>query len=324
MPTWRNVLSLVVIGASAASDAEAVDYPRKPIRLIVPFVADTGTDILARTLSERLTTAWRQPIVVDNRPGGGGMIGALLAARATADGYTLLLANVAALAIAPAMQTNDAFDASHALAPVTQISAAANVLLVHPALGVSTTQELVALAQAKPNTIRYASGGAGTAGHLAGELFNVMAGTRMVHAPYPGSPAAMTAILSGDAQASFTSLVSSLPHIKASRLRAVAVTTIERTPALPEVPTLHESGVKDFEVSGWQAVLAPAGTPEEIRQKLQLAIAGILHTPAVAAHMQRLGLQVVASSPQTFGRYLDAEVAKWGALVRRLGSIPAP
>lgn len=225
---WGLTFLLAAGCTNTAVVAAANDYPQKPIRLIVPFVPNTGTDILARILGERLTSSWRQPVVVDNRPGGGGMTGSVLAARAPADGYTLLLANVAALAVAPAMRTSERFSPLHELAPVTQISATANVLLVHPSLAVATPRELIAFAQAKPGAIRYASGGAGTAGHLAGELFKSMTRTSMVHSPYAGSPAAMNAILGGDAHASFTSLVSSLPHVKAKRLRAVAVTSLER------------------------------------------------------------------------------------------------
>jgi len=281
-------------------------------------VRDTGTDLLGRTIGEGLMARWRQPVVVDNRPGAGGSIGSRLAARAPADGYTLLLANVAALALAPAMARSAEFDPASDLAPVSQLTGTANVMLVHPSLPVVSPGQLIALARSKPGELRYTSGGEGTAGHLAGALLGSMARIELVHAPYGGSPAAMTAILGGEAQLSFTSLVSSLPHVRSQKLRAVAVTSLARVGVLPEVPTLDESGVKGFEVSGWQAVLAPVGTPARIREKLQEAIAQSLRVPAITERLQASGLEVVASTPAQFGAYLAAEIAKWGALVERL------
>lgn len=316
----KAIVFLAAANAHAAViDARALN-PQEPIRLIVPFVRDSGTDLLARTLGEGLLASWAQPVVVDNRPGAGGLIGSRLAADAAADGRTLLLANVAALAIAPAMRRAEDFSPARDLAPVTQLTGTANVMLVQPSLAVETTGQLIAYARAKPGVLRYASAGDGTAGHLAGELLKRTAKIELTHAAYPGSPAAMAAVLGNEAQVSFTSLVSSLPHVRSKKLRALAVTSLERVRVLPEVPTLDESGVKGFEVSGWQALLAPAATPLPIRQRLQGMVAQVLSASDIRERLQASGLDVVATTPGQFEAYLASEVAKWGALVRELNS----
>ena len=312
---------MLIVGAVSSCGLALAEpaYPARPVRLIVPFVHATGTDVLARAIGARLTHSWQQPVVVDNRPGDGGWNGSRLAVTALPDGHTLLLANVAALAYSPAMRSGEAFDPARDLAPVTQLTATANVMLAQPAVGAVTVAQLIAAARAQPGALRFASGGAGTAGHLAGELLRSMARIELVHVPYAGSPAAMSAMLMGEAQISFTSLLSSLPHVKSGRLRALAVTSLSRARVLPEVPTLDESGVTGFEVSGWQGVLAPAGTPWAIRQQLHAAVAEVLRAAEIAAQLEASGLDVVASTPDAFGRYLKTETTKWGALIRRLG-----
>ena len=313
------LLSIVAASPGAAADAA---YPRKPIRWVVPFVLSSGTDILARAIAPDLTRAWGVPVVVDNRPGAGGTDGSKLVAQADPDGHTLLLANVAAIALAPAMRSRTPYDPLRDLTPITQLAATANLMVAVPALEVRTVEELLAYARAHPGTVKFASGGLGTAGHLAGELLQSMARVSLTHVPYPGSPAAMTALFAGAAQISFTSLVSTLPHVQAGRLRALAVTTLKRTRVLPGVPTLHESGVPGFEVSGWQGVFAPRNVPPAIALKLQAAIAAILDTPDVAERLAAQGLDPVASTPEAFRLYLESEVPKWSALIRGLKITP--
>lgn len=308
-----------IASACAQTPAPEARFPGKPLRLIVPFVHGSGTDLLAREIAQPLAQAWGQPVVVDNRPGAGGMPGSAIAARAEPDGHTLLLANVAALALAPELNRNAAYEPLRDFAPVTQLSSTANAMVVHPAVQATSARQLIAQARDGRKPLRYASGGTGTAGHLAGELLGRTARINITHAPYGGSPAAMSGIIAGEVDMSFTSLVSTTPHIAAGRLRALAVTSLRRTRILPDVPTLDESGVKGFEVSGWQAILVPAGTPQPVILRLQERIAGIVLAPPVVARMAKRGLEMIGSTPDAFGRYLETEIAKWGTLIRNLG-----
>ena len=235
--------------------------------------------------------------------------------------YGTILFVAAASACAAATGSHDSYPARpiRIVVPFVPASGTANVMVVNPSLDVLTVEQLLEVARTDPGTLRYASGGIGTAGHLAGELLKTMTRANLTHVPYKGSPAAMAGILAGEAQISFTSLVSTLPHVKSGKLRAVAVTSLKRAQVLPAVPTLHESGVTGFEVSGWQGVFAPAGTPDSIRQKLQREIARAIHVPELSKHMAVQGLTTVGSTPQEFRRYVVAEVTKWSELIGHLG-----
>jgi tripartite-type tricarboxylate transporter receptor subunit TctC len=307
--------------SASANNAGAADisYPKKPIRLIVPFVPGSGTDVLAREIARPLALAWGQPVVVDNRPGAGGMSGTALVAAAAADGHTLLLANVAALAIAPAMQLKPVYAPLRDFSAVTQLAGTANAIVVHPSVKLHSVRDLLSLSASDREALRYASGGTGTAGHLTGELLRTLTKINILHVPYKGSPAAMNSLLAAQTDMGFTSLVSTVPHIASGRLRAIAVTSLKRSKILPDIPTLDESGVTGFEVSGWQAILAPAGTHAAAIRKLQRQIAEIVLAPDVSARMATLGLDMIGSTPGEFARYLESEVSKWGTLVTSLG-----
>ena len=308
-----------LFAAAALTQAAAQTYPSKPVRVLAPFPAGSGVDIVARAVAIPLAEAWGQAVVVDNRPGAGGTLASELAAKAPPDGYTLLLGNVSTLAIAPALYRGIGYDPVRSFAPVTQITTAANALVVHPSVPVTTTQEFIALARAKPGQLNYGSAGSGTTPHLAAELFRQMTGVVLVHVPYKGSPQAVTDLLGGQTQLMFATIVTTLPHIRQGRLRALGVTSLKRAALLPDVPTLNETGLKGYEVTGWQGITAPAGTPQTIVAGLHQALAKILATRETRERLDAQGLEVVASSPAAFGAYIAAEFSKWKSVIRKAG-----
>ena len=297
----------------------AQDYPARPIRMIVPFPAGAGTDILARVIGQRLTESWGQSVVVDNRPGAGGTIGSEFVAKAPRDGYTLLMGNVSTLAMGPAIYRNVGYDARRDFAPVSLVSSSENVIVVHPSLPVSNVKELVALARARPGQLLYASAGSGTTTHLAGELFKLMAKVDIVHVPYKGTPQAMGDLVAGQTQMSFTSLASGVPLIKSGRLRAIATTALKRNPLLGTLPTVDESGLKGFEVNAWQGILAPVGTPSAIVAKLNEGIIRTLEVSEVKERLGAIGLVAAGSTPERFAEYLRSESIKWADVVKAAG-----
>jgi tripartite-type tricarboxylate transporter receptor subunit TctC len=300
--------------------AQAPAYPTRPIRLVVPFPPGGATDILAREVAKHLTDAWGQSVVVDNRPGAGGNIGSELVAKAAPDGYTLEMGTVGTHAINASLYSKMPYDHVKDFVPVILVAGVPNVLEVNPSVPVNSVQELIAYAKANPNKLNFASSGSGTSIHLSGELFKVMAGVQMTHVPYKGSAPALQDLLGGQVQLMFDNLPPSLPQIKAGKLRALAVTSATRAPALPDVPTVAEAGLPGFEASSWFGVLAPAGTPPDIVTKLNAEIAKWLTSPEAKEKLAGVGANIAGGTPEDFARHIQAETAKWAKVVKESGA----
>jgi tripartite-type tricarboxylate transporter receptor subunit TctC len=298
-----------------AAIAAAQDYPSKPIRLVVPQPAGGPTDIVARLVAQKLSERLGQQVVVDNRPGAGSNIGTDIVAKAPKDGYTLVVATVQHI-VNPFLFSSMPFDAVKDFAPVTLMTKAYIVLDVNPEVPVHSVKELIAYAKAKPGGVSWASAGNGGTSHLALELFKIETGVPATHVPYKGTPPALNDLIGGRVQVMFDGLVTSLPHIKAGKLRPLAVASTTRSPLLPDVPTMTEAGVPGLEAVGLAAILAPAGTPPAIVDKLYREIAAILKTPDVKSQLEGMGLEIVASSPSEFAAYIDSESKKWGKLIK--------
>ncbi len=296
----------------------AQSYPAKPIRILIGFSPGGGADVVARSLSPQLVETLGQQIVVENRPGANGIIAAELAAKAPPDGYTLLVAP-GNYAFAPAMNAKLPFDMATAFAPVSQLAETPLLVVVHPSLPVKNMQQLIALAKSYPKKLSYASGGIGGSGHLAMELFRTMTQVQAVHVPYKGTGAAITDLIGGQVPLCFCTLPSVFPHVKSGRLRALAVTTARRTPAAPDIPTVAEAGVPGYEMSQWYGLLAPAGTPTPIIERLNSEVGKALKHPELRSRLQSEGAEAVGSSPQEFGTFFKAEIAKWTRIVQRAG-----
>ena len=304
----------------------AQDYPARPIRIIVPFTPGAGVDIVGRAVAQSLNEAWKQPVVIDNRPGAGGTgaggtIAGELVARGNADGYTLLLGNVSTLAIAPALNPKLPYSPLRDFAPITLITTSENVLVLHPSVPATTLRELITYAKANPRKLNYGSSGNGTTSHLGGAMFASMTGTEMTHVPYKGSGPMLTDVRAGQLQLSFSSVPTALPHIKSGRLRALAVTLLARSSVLPDLPTVQEAaGLKGFELSLWQGIVAPAATPRAIVMKLNQQIVGSLRTPEMNAKLTVQGLEAVGNTPEQFRAYIGEEIAKWTRVVKSSGA----
>jgi len=314
-------LAVAATLAAAASGSSAQSYPNRPVRILVPFPAGAGVDIVARMLGLPLTDVWGQAAVVDNRPGAGGTIACELAAKAAPDGYTLLLGNISTFAMAPSLYKKVNYDPVQSFAPITLVNTSANVLVAHPSVPAATTQALIALAKAKPGQINYASAGSGTSPHLAAELFKSMAGVDLVHVPYKGSPQALTDLLGGQTQIMFASLVSALPHIRQARLRALGVTSLKRAAALPDLPAISEAGLRGYDVSVWMGIVAPAGTPPAIIAQLNRQIAALLQSPDIRERLAVQGLEAASNSPAEFRTYIASEVRKWAVVIKQAGVV---
>ena len=314
------LLGVSAFALAAIAGAQAPAYPTKPIRLVVPFPAGGATDILAREVAKHLTDAWGQSVVVDNRPGAGGNIGSELVAKAAPDGYTLEMGTVGTHAINASLYSKMPYDHVKDFVPVILVAGVPNVLEVNPALPVNSVQELIAYAKANPGKLNFASSGSGTSIHLSGELFKVMAGVQMMHVPYKGSAPALQDLIGGQVQLMFDNLPPSLPQIKAGKLRALAVTSAARAPALPDTPTVAEAGLPGFEASSWFGVLAPAGTPPEIVNKLNAEIAKWLASPGAKEKLANVGANIAGGTPEDFARHIQAETAKWAKVVKESGA----
>lgn len=318
---FAALIAVLAIGFAPVAMAQgAASYPAKPVRLVVPFPAGGTTDILARAVAQKLTEAWGQQVIVDNRPGAGGNIGSELVAKSTPDGYTLLMGTVGTHAINPSLYARMPYDHVKDFTPVILVAGVPNVLVVNPSLPVHSVQELIAYAKANPGKLNFASSGNGTSIHLAGELFKTMTGVQMTHIPYKGSAPALADLLGGQVQLMFDNLPSSLPFIKAGRLRALAVTSGTRAAALPDLPTLAESGLPGFEASSWFGVLAPAGTPHDIVAKLNGAIASWLASPEAKEKLSAQGAIAAGGTPDAFVRHIAAETSKWAKVVKASGA----
>ena len=296
--------------------ALAETWPTRPIRFIVPFAPGGGGDVVGRIIGQRMSEQLGKPLVIDNRAGGGGTLGCELAAKAAPDGYTLLLGNVGPIAVGPALYPKLAYDPVRDFAPVTMIASFPNLLVANPGLPFKTVPELVAYAKSRPGTLNFASAGAGTSTHLAGELFKSVAGIDVVHVPYKGGAAAMTDIIAGQVAYYFGTMPSSMPLAKAGKLRALAVTSLTRSPAAPEVPTIAESGYPKFETAAWYGLMFPAGTPREIIAKMNSAMLVVLALPDIRERLVHEGSEPMGSTPAQFGAYIKAEIAKWSAVVK--------
>jgi tripartite-type tricarboxylate transporter receptor subunit TctC len=308
-------LSLVL----AASATRAQTYPDRPIRMIVPFAPGGATDVLARTLSQKFTETWGQQVVVENRTGAGGNIGADIVAKAAPDGYTLLMGAIGPNAVNAFIFPKMPYDTEKDFAPITQVARVPMLLVVHPSLPVKSVKELIAYAQGNPDKINFASGGIGASQHLAGELFKSMTGVKLVHVAYKGAQASVNDVLAGQAQITFGDMISFLPHAKAGKVRPIAVTTARRSPVVPDLPTISEAGVPGYEATAWYGLFAPAGTPAAVVNKLSAESVRILKTPEVAERVANLGAEPVASTPAEYADFLKAEMARWGKVVRSAG-----
>ena len=304
-----------------AGTACAQTYPAKAVRLVVPFLAGGSTDIVGRTVAQKLNEMWGQPVVVDNRPGGGTTIGTEAVARAAPDGYTLLV-TPAPFTINPSLLAKIPYDALNDFAPITLINTTPLVMVVHPGVPAKTVKELIALAKAKPGKLNFGSSGTGGSNHLAGELFDAMAGVKMVHIPYKGNAGALTDIVGGHLDVVYNGLTSALALIKGGKLRVLAVTSLQRTAALPDVPTLNESGLKGFEAVAWNGLTAPAKTPREVILKINADVLKIVNSPELKERLKAEGSDPVGSSPEQFAAFLRSEVAKWAKVIKIAGVKP--
>ena len=315
----RMMASIAIAAVAALAQAQPT-YPSKPIRLVVPFPAGGTTDILARAVAQRLTETMGQPVIVDNRAGAGGNIGAELVAKAPPDGYTLLMGTVGTHAINASLYAKMPYDHVRDFAPVILVAGVPNVLVVNPTLPVNSVQELIAYGKANPGKLNFASSGNGTSIHLAAELFKTMTGVQMAHVPYKGSAPALVDLIGGQVQLMFDNLPSALPQIKAGKLKALAVTSAQRSAALPDLPTVAESGLPGFEASSWFGLLTPAGTPKDIIAKLNGEVAKWLATPEAKEKMAAQGAIPAGKSPDDFARHIAAETAKWQKVVKDSGA----
>jgi tripartite-type tricarboxylate transporter receptor subunit TctC len=299
--------------------AYAQSYPVKPVRIVVPFPPGGTSDILARTLGQKLAEEWGQQVVVDNRPGAGANIGAENVARSAAEGYSLLILSTAHT-INPSLYKKLAYDPVKDFAPVTMLVATSQVLVVHKSVPVSTLKEFIAFAKKHPGELLYSSAGSGSQPHLSAELFKTMTGINYVHVPYKGAPPAMVDLLAGHVALTFATAPSAVPYVKSGQLRALGVSTAKRIAALPDVPTIAEAGVPGYEATGWNGLVAPAGTPAPIIEKLNGAFVKVLRTPAVASYLSGQGADPDPGTAAEFAAYIKAEIAKWAKVVQDSGA----
>jgi tripartite-type tricarboxylate transporter receptor subunit TctC len=305
---------LVVLAVAAVGTAHA-QYPAKAVRWIVPFPPGGGSDSLARIMSPKFSEALGQQIVIDNRPGAGANIGAELAAKAPPDGYTILMGNVAH-AINVTLYAKPGYDIVRDFAAVNLLASTPNIVVVHPSIPVRSIQDLVALAKSRPGELDVASSGSGSSAHLAGELFNNMTGTRMNHIPYKGGGPAVAALIAGEVSVGFATTPSVIGHVKSGKLRGLAVTTSQRSPATPELPTVSEAGVKGYEAGTWYGLLVPAGTAKETISRLNSESLKVLAAPDVKQRLDAAGFEAIGGTPEQFSAYIRTEVDKWGKVVR--------
>ncbi len=307
------------IAVSTAAIAQGGAYPNRPLRFIVPYAAGGNGDIVSRIIAQRLVTQIGQQVVIDNRGGAGGNIGAELAARTTPDGYTLML-GTNTHATNMSLYAKPGYDLQKDFAPITLATSAPMVLIVHPSLPVKTVKEFVALAKANPNKLNYATGGSGSSAHVLTELFKSMAGVQLVHVPYKGVAQATTDLIAGQIQMSFNSTSTALAHMQAGRVRALAISTAARSAAAPGLPTIAESGLPGFDASIWQGVFAPARTPADIITRLNREITGALATSEVKDQLSAQGVDAQPSTPEQFAAYIRAEIDKWAKVIKMSGA----
>jgi tripartite-type tricarboxylate transporter receptor subunit TctC len=317
-----NLFRLLAFGVASICSLTAAfaaePYPVRPIRMIVGFAPGGGTDLTARPVAQKLSEVLGQQVIVENRPGAAGNIATEQVARAAPDGYTLLMGTIAALAINPSLYGNLRFDPETDLAPVIQVVDATNVLALHPSVPASSVKELIALA--KERSLSAGSSGVGATGHLAIELFNLMAGVKLVHVPYKGGGPAMGDLVGGQVQLIFATTASAIPHIKSGRIKGIAVTTAKRSDLLPDLPTISEAGLAGFDANNWYGLVVPARTPREIIDRLNAEVTKILAMPDVRTTMFHPGLDPAPGTPEQFGAYIRTERAKWARVIKESGA----
>ena len=314
----KTVIIAWVVAASAT--LAHAQYPNKPIKMVVPFLAGGTTDIMARAMAAELQKAFGQAVVVENKAGAGGNIGADFVAKSAPDGYTLLMGTVGTHGINVSLYPKMPYDAVKDFAPVSLVAAVPNVLVAAPSFPVNSVKELIDAAKKDPNKITFASSGAGTSIHLSGELFKQLAGVQMTHIPYKGSSAAMPDVMSGQVNVMFDNAPTVMPQIRGGKLKAIAVTTSKRSPALPNTPTIAEAGLPGYEASSWFGVLAPAGTPKDIVEKLSQAIAKSLQTAEIRDRLASQGADAVGNTPEQFAAHIKSEIDKWAKVVKASGA----
>jgi tripartite-type tricarboxylate transporter receptor subunit TctC len=320
-----NKLSLQLVALSLAaahpclvSGAESA-YPTKPVRVVVPFPAGSTTDIVSRQVAQGLVDTWGQQVIIDNRAGAGGTIGTLTVARATADGYTMLVGGTATHAITPNLHSKLDYHPLNDFAPIALMATTPYLLVVNPAVPANSVKDLVALAKAKPGALSYASGGNGSAPHLTAAIFSSMTGVDMTHVPYKGSAPAIIDLMGGRVQVFFTGIPSVLSHLRASRLKALAITSRERTTVLPELPTVAESGVPGYDVSPWFGLMAPAKTAPAILKRINADVNKTMASAELRKRLSADGVEVASGTPEQFRDFVRAELAKWGQAVKQSG-----
>jgi len=311
--------TLLGLALAVQVTAAAAQWPAKSITLVVPYPPGGPTDIVARAVAQGMSEALGQTVLVDNRAGAGGNIGADVVAKSTADGYTLLLATTAH-AINMSLFKNLGYDTRKSFAPISLLTKGPLVIVTRPDLPVSNVPELIALAKASPGKLTFASSGNGQSTHLSAELFNTMAGIRMVHAPYRGSSPAMTDVMGGHADLMFNTMLSSMPYVRDGKLRALAITGARRSPAAPDVPTVAESGLPGYEATAWNGLMAPVGTPDAVIQTLSAALQDVLNQPQMQQQFQQQGFDAQWMTPMDYGRFLDDEIRKWAEVVKVSGA----
>lgn len=322
MKGHRAILTAGVVLAAlvlAPVTLRAQSYPSKPIRLIIPFPPGGSTDILGRSLAQKLSEAWGQQVLVDNRGGAGGTIGADLAAKAPADGYTLLMGHIGTLAVNVALYPKLSYDPVRDFAPVSMVALVPNVLVVHPALPVKNVTELIAYAKANPGKLNYSSGGNGSAAHLAVEYFKLQTKTEIVHVPYKGTGPSVTDLIAGQVSMTMTGAPAVMPHVQSGRIRALGVSSPQRIPALAQIPSVAEAGVPGFDATQWYGVVAPAGTPKDVVAKLNAEIRKIMQSKEMLDRLNTEGAIAAAGTPEQFGAYIKNEIVRWGVVVKAAG-----
>ena len=312
-------LIVAVLFAAWLVPLQAQGYPARPIRIIVPVATGGIADYYSRVIGSKLHETWGQPVLVENRAGGGGNIGSDIVAKAPPDGYTMVMGFIGSHAVNPFLFRNMPYDPQRDFVPVAMVIEAEGLLAVHPSVPVNSVAELLALARAQPGKLSYASGGIGTSSHLAGELFKSMTGADIVHIPYKGNAPAIADLIGGQTQLTFATMPTVLPHVRAGKLRGLAVIGATRSAALPQLPTIAESGVPGFSVNNWIGLFAPAGTPNEIVRKVNAEVMRIMRLPEVARRMDVEGERFTPNTPEEFAAFIRSEVAKWGKVVKDAG-----
>ena len=319
--SYRTVVAFVIaFGMNAATALAADTYPSRPIRLIVPYAPGGTTDILARILGQKMTEAWGQQVVIDNRPGGGGIIGSVLVAKANPDGYTLLMATNGTHAINVSLYSKMPYDAVKDFAPITLVAQVPLLLVTHPKVPARTVSELIAFVKSRPGQANFGSASAGSSGHLAGEMLNIFAGIKAQHVPYKGDAPALADLIGGQITHMFANMPAAVQHVRAGKLHALAVTTPKRSPAMLEVPTMVESSVAGFEVIPWYGLMTAAQTPPSILSRLNSEVGGALNLPDVKERLASLGAEGLGSSAERFSRQIASDIAKYAKVIKESGA----